>query len=105
MPRKATVVAMKYERTELDASLGRIAGFVCRSSADTPYGRIVRRLQDAIDDMHADVARIELWASALKSFAEPIPDYSPSKKRVFNCARVRAPRESATGSETPSEQE
>jgi hypothetical protein len=54
--------------------------------ADTPRSQIVRRLQDAIDELHTDVARVEMWASALATFSQPIPDYSQSKWREFDRA-------------------
>ena len=46
--------------------------------ADTPREQIARRLQDAVDELRVNVARVELWASALTSFAEPIPEYRPT---------------------------
>jgi hypothetical protein len=55
---------------------------------DTPRGQIAKRLQDAIDELHADVARVELWASALTSFTQPIPDYGASKKTELNRAHA-----------------
>jgi hypothetical protein len=54
--------------------------------ADTPRSQIVRRLQDAIDELQTDVARVEMWASALATFSQPIPDYSQSKWREFDRA-------------------
>ena len=55
---------------------------------DTPRGQIAKRLQDAIDELHADVARVELWASALTSFTQPIPDYGASKKTELKRAHA-----------------
>jgi hypothetical protein len=59
--------------------------------ADTPREQIARRLQDAVDELRANVARVELWASALTSFAEPIPEYRPSQWRELDRARSSGP--------------
>ncbi|ARP99274.1 hypothetical protein [Pseudorhodoplanes sinuspersici] len=40
---------------------------------------INKRLQEALDGLRKDVTRVEIWATALGSFTEAIPDYSPSK--------------------------
>ena len=45
-------------------------------SATEPAGeKIVRHLQDAVAQLHEDIARVELWAGALGCFARPVPDY------------------------------
>jgi hypothetical protein len=59
--------AMKDQRTNIDTP----------QIADSPHGQIARQLQDAIHELQADVARVELWASALASFMQPIPNYRP----------------------------
>jgi hypothetical protein len=35
-----------------------------------------QRLQQAIDVLCEDAARVEIWACALSGFAQPVPDYS-----------------------------
>jgi hypothetical protein len=40
--------------------------------------RIERQLREAIDRLRADLALIEIWASALDGFSRPIPDYEPT---------------------------
>jgi hypothetical protein len=77
---------MKERRPEID-----------NPQTDTPRGQIAQRLQDAIHELHADVARVELWASALMSFAQPIPEYSRSKWDELNCADGADPEEPPTG--------
>ena len=62
---------------------------------DTPRGQIAKRLQDAIEELHADVARVELWASALTSFTQPIPNYSPDKAREIKKASALVSDKSA----------
>jgi hypothetical protein len=59
-------------------------------SADNPRSLIANRLQEAIDELRADVAKVELWASALMTFAEPIPEYSPSRQFAFDRTRATA---------------
>jgi hypothetical protein len=45
-------------------------------SAIEPAGeKIVRNLQQAVERLHEDIARVELWAGALGCFTKPIPDY------------------------------
>jgi hypothetical protein len=45
-------------------------------SATEPAGeKIARHLQDAVAQLHEDIARVELWAGALGCFARPVPDY------------------------------
>jgi len=38
------------------------------------------RLHQAIDELHKDVTRVEIWAMALGSFSQPVPDYRPDEK-------------------------
>jgi hypothetical protein len=45
------------------------------NDSNLPRGLVDKRLQEAIDQLRTDVVRVELWAYALKAFAEPIPDY------------------------------
>jgi hypothetical protein len=40
--------------------------------------RIERQLREAIDRLRADLALVEIWASALDGFSRPIPDYEPT---------------------------
>ncbi len=37
--------------------------------------RIVRNLLEALERLHADLDRVEMWTAALGSFQEPAPDY------------------------------
>ena len=63
--------------------------------ADTPRSQIARRLQEAIDELHADVARVELWASALTSFTQPIPDYGPGEQARAQAGAQTGPKKPA----------
>jgi len=49
---------------------------------ETGTGRegINQRLHDALEGLRKDVTRVEVWATALGSFTEPVPEYGPSKK-------------------------
>ena len=38
------------------------------------------RLHQAIDELRKDVTRVEIWAAALGSFAQPVPEYQPDEK-------------------------
>ena len=39
--------------------------------------KIERNLQEAVQRLQDDLARIEIWASALGCFSQPVPDYKP----------------------------
>jgi hypothetical protein len=43
--------------------------------------KIVRNLQQAVERLQDDIARVELWAGALGCFTKPIPDYSHGQTR------------------------
>jgi hypothetical protein len=49
---------------------------------------IVRNLVEALNRLHDDLDRVELWAAALKSFQKPAPDYASGGKYDLP---VRAP--------------
>lgn len=54
-----------------------------QNNADKPKQgaeEINERLQDAIDGLRKDVTRVEVWATALGTFAKPVPDYQPDEK-------------------------
>ena len=58
-------------------------------SAIEPAGeKIVRNLQQAVERLHEDIARVELWAGALGCFAKPIPDYGYGQTK-FDLPRVK----------------
>src|SRR5688572_21358822 len=47
-----------------------------KMSAIEPAGeKIVRNLQQAVERLQDDLARVELWAGALGCFTKPIPGY------------------------------
>ncbi len=51
-------------------------------AAIEPAGeKIVRNLQQAIERLQDDIARVELWAGALGCFTKPIPDYGHGQSR------------------------
>ena len=37
--------------------------------------QIGQHLLEALEGLRKDVARVEIWATALRSFSKPIPDY------------------------------
>ena len=43
-------------------------------------GKIVRNLVQALERLHEDLDRVELWTAALNSFQHPVPDYTPSEQ-------------------------
>ncbi len=38
------------------------------------------RLHQAIAEMRKDLTRVEIWATALGTFAQPVPEYRPDEQ-------------------------
>jgi hypothetical protein len=65
-------------------------------SAIEPAGdKIVRNLQEAVERLQDDIARVELWAGSLGCFAKPIPDYGHGQTR-FDLPATNEAREDFT---------
>jgi hypothetical protein len=47
------------------------------TSSEQPSDLIVRNLIEALNRLHDDLDRVELWTAALRCFQEPTPDYRP----------------------------
>lgn len=50
-------------------------------------GKIVRNLVEALERLHEDLDRVELWTAALNSFQRPVPDYTPREQHVLGGVR------------------
>jgi hypothetical protein len=50
-------------------------------------GQIVRNLVQALERLHEDLDRVELWTAALNSFQRPVPDYTPREQHLLGGAR------------------
>jgi len=46
----------------------------------------IRNLIEALDRLHQDLDRVELWTGALGSFQHPAPDYQPSDRHLLKPA-------------------
>ena len=69
---------------------------MARKSTETTksgHDEINNRLHEAIDGLRKDVTRVEIWATALGSFSQPVPDYSPNKKFELGPGSSDAPQE------------
>ena len=53
---------------------------------------IFRNLIEALNRLHDDLDRVELWTAALSSFQEPAADYRPDSDYLLP-PREHAPRE------------
>ena len=53
--------------------------------------RVAEKLQDALDRLHAEVKRVEIWAGALTGFSRPVPEYRPGNEKH------RLPRKGSDG--------
>jgi hypothetical protein len=53
---------------------------------------INERLHQALGQLRKDVTRVEVWATALGSFAKPVPEYEPDEKYRLPKASKKAPK-------------
>lgn len=44
---------------------------------------IVQNLVEALEQLHADLNKVELWAAALGTFQKPVPEYQPSNQHLL----------------------
>ena len=47
---------------------------------------IVRNLIEALKQLRTDLDRMELWATTLTQFDQPVPEYRPSDRYVLKAA-------------------
>lgn len=59
------------------------------SFKDPGYENIHKRLHQAIDELRKDVTRVEIWATALWTFATPVPEYRPNPQYELEKALPR----------------
>jgi hypothetical protein len=45
--------------------------------------RIVANLIEALERLHEDLDRVELWAAALGCFQNPVPQYEPGNQYLL----------------------
>jgi hypothetical protein len=50
---------------------------------------IVQNLMEALEQLRADLDKVELWTAALRCFQEPVPDYQPGDKYILPQATRR----------------
>ena len=61
--------------------------------AEPAEDQIARNLAKALERLHEDLDRVELWTAALNSFQRPVPDYQPGERHLLPVRRQRqAPR-------------
>jgi hypothetical protein len=51
--------------------------------AEPAEDQIVRNLAKAIERLHEDLDRVELWTEALNCFQRPVPDYQPGERHLL----------------------
>jgi hypothetical protein len=51
-----------------------------QKQADT-RDALTSHLIEAIEQVRLDMARVELWAYAVRGFSQPVPDYDPTKMK------------------------
>jgi hypothetical protein len=52
--------------------------------AETATDRVRRQLKRALDNMRADLDRVEILSAALQAFSKPVPDYEPGFRHMRN---------------------
>jgi hypothetical protein len=45
---------------------------------------IVRNLVEALEQLHADLDRVELWTAALDCFQRPVPEYGAGERHLLS---------------------
>ncbi len=55
--------------------------------------KIVRNLVEALNRLHDDLDRVELWTAALASFQYLAPEYEPGDHYLLPPAKPQRPRE------------
>ena len=50
---------------------------------------IVRNLIDALQRLHDDLDRVELWTAALSQVQEPAPEYEPGREYLLPTKTAR----------------
>jgi len=45
------------------------------------HDKITGKLNEALDDVRTDIAKVEVWVSALSIFSTPIPEYDLDAQR------------------------
>jgi hypothetical protein len=59
----------------------------CRTRRNTmpepAEDQIVRNLAKAIERLHEDLDRVELWTAALNCFQRPVPDYQSAERYLL----------------------
>jgi hypothetical protein len=53
---------------------------------------VVRNLIEALERLHEDLDRMEVWAAVLGSFSHPVPSYQQSDRYLLNPDRNRPSR-------------
>lgn len=67
------------------------------SRTPTSQDEIRKRLKEAVDVLRKDATRVEIWATALAGFAEPVPAYEPDDKFRLPPQRHTLPKETKNG--------
>jgi len=53
---------------------------------------IARNLIEALERLHEDLDRVELWTAALGCLQRPVPDYQPADQYLLSSASKREQR-------------
>ena len=69
------------------------------SAMEPAEDKIVRNLQQAVQRLQDDLAQVEIWAGALNTFSQPIPDYGYGQTKFdLPAAKTKASRSSKSAS-------
>ena len=53
------------------------------TASEAAEEKIVRNLLEALERLHRDLDRVELWTTALGYFHREVPDYKPSDRNLL----------------------
>jgi hypothetical protein len=66
------------------------------SAPDNPSQIVSRKLQQAIEELRRDIAKVEMWADALNGFAQPVAEYDMAGKHLLGGRDDRQGRDRAS---------
>ena len=58
---------------------------------ELPEDKILRNLIEALNRLHDDLDRVELWTAALGSFHRPVPGYRPGSDYLLPSRKPTPP--------------
>jgi hypothetical protein len=106
----SAAVPLRREKPRKNAGTRDASNFLCqrgniratrkRRAMAQAEETIVHNLIDALEQLHQDLDKVELWAAALGHFQTPAPDYQPCDQYILRSSSQSAAT-SGSGSTSP----